>query len=220
MSRQSATRAECSPSPRFSSETAAVLTRSTSCGASVAVRFSRSIWRCFFSDTAGAAGAGAGDRRLVVDGDAEVGGEPGQAAGPALPDRSQPPLPGAPVELADEHRRLGGGTGDLVGADAAAGGVEHVEHQAGDGGEGAAVGRGDQGDPVDPGGEGGEVDLEHLGAGAVTPDVPDGAAGVARGVVEDHVPVVAHPPGAGDEQGGGVDRDRPGPGPEQDPQRG
>src|SRR5207253_2387728 len=60
MSRTSATRAVCSPRPRFSRLTPAVFTSESICGARVVSFFSRSTRR-FFARLMGGAGATAGD---------------------------------------------------------------------------------------------------------------------------------------------------------------
>ena len=130
MSRQSATRARCSESPFFSSEIPAFFTRLTICGGWPASCFSSRTALFMLMRAAGAAGAlrggaegaaaeagGSAGRppraRVVVDADAVVAREPGEAGAPALTDGTKFPRALPPVELPEDEGRLGGGVGDV-----------------------------------------------------------------------------------------------------------
>src|SRR4051794_28632095 len=106
MSRTSATRAVCSPRPRFSRLTPAVFTSESICGARVVSFFSRSTRR-FFARLMGGAGATAGDGGGGGGGAGGSGADGGDEGGGG---------PGTGGPVGGPHCCAGAGTGACCGS--------------------------------------------------------------------------------------------------------
>src|SRR5690606_2750763 len=181
-------------------------------GARSAARQSRSrrpvrVWR------AGGTVRTAGYRSDV---DAEVGGDARQSGRVALSDGAELPLGAVPVELAEDHGRLGGRVlRQVVARDLGAAGLVHdpdegVAHLAEALAAVLGVVDGDgEDDPLDRGRHTGQVHLDRLVValaltGEVVAGVLDRTVRAAQVVVEDEVLVRRHLAGGVEEQRGGV----------------
>lgn len=139
--------------------------------------------------------------------DTEVAGETRQPGRIPLPDRPELPPTSPQIQLAPDERRLRRGlhleARDLL----LVPGIEQPQRQSGQPAEGAAIGRGAQDDPLDLRFQGTQVDLDGVRRGSAVPlltEMPYGAGGVLRLVVEDEVPVVPHASARAEQQRRGI----------------